>query len=62
MPDYQIAITREEQDLLVRLLESTLKGELVEMRHTDARAYRELIKHEITVVESLLGKLKPKAS
>jgi hypothetical protein len=58
MPDFQIALTSEEKDLLLRLLESTLRGELVEMRHTDARAYRELIKHEIAVVETLLSKLK----
>ncbi len=58
MPDSQIAITTEEKDLLVRLLESTLRGELVEVRHTDSRAYRELIKHEIAIVETLLTKLK----
>jgi len=61
MADFQLTITADERDYLVRLLESASKGDKIEMQHTDTRAYREQIKEEIALVESLISKLKKPA-
>lgn len=58
MPDLQLVLTPEEKEYLVKHLEYALRGERVEMRHTDARAYREILKTEIALVENLVEKLK----
>jgi hypothetical protein len=57
MPDIQLVLTAEEQEYLVRILEAALKGDRVEMAHTDARAYKEQVKREIALVETLLAKV-----
>ena len=53
----QLAISAEERDYLLRVLESKRKGHLVEIHHTDSRAYRERIKQEIDLIEALLSKI-----
>ena len=57
MADVQLVLTAEEKDYLVRVLNSALKGDKVEMAHTDARAYKEQVKREIALVEGLLAKV-----
>jgi len=58
MPDIHLALTADEQDFLLRLLDQALKGDRVEMAHTDTRAYKEQVKREIALVEALLAKVK----
>jgi hypothetical protein len=58
MPDSQLTLTGEEREYLVRLIENALKGDRIEMAHTDTRAYKDQIKSEIALVESLLAKLR----
>jgi hypothetical protein len=57
MPDIQLALTAEEKDYLLRILDQALKGDRVEMAHTDTRAYKEQVKREIALVEALLAKV-----
>ncbi len=58
MPDVQLVLTAEEKAFLVRVLETALKGDRVEMAHTDTRAYKAQMKSEIALVETLLAKVK----
>lgn len=58
MADFQLVLTAEEKEYLVRIVENALKGDRIEMAHTDTRAYKDQIKSEIALVESLLAKLK----
>ena len=58
MADVHLTINAEEREYLVRLLESASKGDRVEIHHTDTRAYKEQIKRELALVETLLAKLK----
>jgi hypothetical protein len=57
MPDIQVVLTAEEKDYLLRLLDQALKGDRVEMAHTDTRAYKEQVKREIALVEALRAKV-----
>jgi hypothetical protein len=57
MPDIHLALTVEEKDYLLRILDTALKGDRVEMAHTDTRAYKEQVKREIALVEVLLAKV-----
>ncbi len=57
MADVHLALTAEEKDYLLRVLNTALKGDRVEMAHTDTRAYKEQMKHEIALVEGLLSKV-----
>ena len=61
MADFHLTITADERNFLARLLESASKGDKIEMQHTDTRSYREQIKEEIALVESLISKLKKPA-
>ncbi|MGE5190998.1 MAG: hypothetical protein ACM3U2_00760 [Deltaproteobacteria bacterium] len=57
MPDIQLVLTADEKNYLVRVLETALKGDRVEIAHTDIRAYKEQMKSEIELVETLLAKV-----
>ena len=58
MADFQLVLTSEEKEYLLRVVENALKGDRVEMAHTDTRTYKAQIKSEIALVEGLLEKLK----
>jgi hypothetical protein len=57
MPEVHLVLTAEEKDYLLQVLNNALKGDRVEMAHTDARAYKEQVKREIALVENLLAKI-----
>lgn len=57
MESFQLTLTADEREYLLRVLDLKRKGDNVEMHHTDARAYREQIKQEIALIEGLLSKL-----
>ena len=57
MADFQMALTAEERELLVGLLESSLNRKLVEEHRTRAPSYREHIVREEEIITGLLGKL-----
>ena len=57
MPDIQLVLSAEEKDYLVKVLDKALKGDRIEMAHTDTRAYKEQVKREIALVENLLAKV-----
>jgi hypothetical protein len=57
MPEDHLVLTAEEKDYLLRVLENALKGDRVEMAHTDTRAYKDQVKREIALVEGLLAKV-----
>jgi erythromycin esterase-like protein len=44
----------EELTILAELLESARARLLVEIRHTDHRAFRDELRHRLTLVESLI--------
>ncbi len=54
---FTLDLTEVEQQELVKLLEETLDDLRVEIRHTDARAYREDLVHEEEVLRSLMAKV-----
>lgn len=58
MAGLQLTLTADEKDYLLRLVENTLKSDRRELAHTDLRSYKEQVKDEIALVESLLTKLK----
>jgi hypothetical protein len=62
MSDVPLTITPAEKDFLSRLLDQTVNSERLELHHTDRRAYRELIRGEIALAESLLVKVRESAS
>ena len=54
----QLDLSCSEADLLVELLDSQVGKKLVEIRRTDTRDYRNGLKNEEVILESLLRKLK----
>jgi hypothetical protein len=58
MVSFQVA--GEELVILTELLESDRSRLLVEIRHTDHRAYRDELRHRLEVVEHLLERTKPR--
>jgi hypothetical protein len=52
-----LEFTRDERELISRLLESKQKELLAEIRHTDHRAYREKLMDELEVVDRLLVRI-----
>lgn len=58
MADIQLAVTTEEKNYLQRNLEQSLVSKRVEIHHTDRRAYRHELEHEVEFIEALLAKLK----
>ncbi len=57
MTEQTLRLTDEETQELLMLMQREIAKSAVEVRHTDARAYRELIRHRVTVLESVLAKL-----
>ncbi len=47
-------LSGEELDILARLLESEQAKLLIEIRHTDHRAFRDELRHRLDLVEGLL--------
>ncbi|MGQ0637610.1 MAG: hypothetical protein ACT4QC_23625 [Planctomycetaceae bacterium] len=58
MPDFQLQISPDEKAVLVGILETALKGDLVEEHRSDNRAYRKQVENEIALIKSLLAKVK----
>jgi hypothetical protein len=46
----------EELAILAEMLEAARARLLVEIRHTDHRAFRDELRHRLTLVESLAGR------
>jgi hypothetical protein len=57
MAETQLALSTEERELLVNLLESSLKRTLVEEHRTRGPTYREHIVQQEELMEGLLRKL-----
>jgi hypothetical protein len=57
MAECQIAMTAEEREYLVRVLEAALKNHRIEEHRTRAPTYREQILQEEKLLEQLLIKL-----
>jgi hypothetical protein len=58
MAELQLAVTTEERDYLVDLLETVLKETRVEEHRTRTPSYREHVVHREELILALLGKLK----
>jgi hypothetical protein len=52
-----LQLAGEETAVLTELLESERSRLLVEIRHTDHRAYREELRQRLDIVERLVGRL-----
>ena len=55
-------LTDEEFEILAELLESERIKLLIGIRHTDHRAYRDKLRHRLTVVEGLVQRYVPAVS
>ena len=51
-----IQLNNEQAELVAELLESERARLMVEIRHTDHRAYRDELRQRLDAVESLLGR------
>ena len=51
-----IQLNSEQAELVAELLESERARLMVEIRHTDHRAYRDELRQRLDAVESLLGR------
>jgi hypothetical protein len=58
MPDVQLMLSQEEKSYLQRVLEHSIPSKRVEIHHTDRRAYRHELEHEVEFIEALLAKIK----
>jgi len=56
--EVELRLPGEELEVLDELLESERSRLLVEIRHTDHRAYRDELRHRLEVVEHLLQSCK----
>ena len=57
MPDVTLTFSTEETDYLLRVLEQSVVNKRVEIHHTDRRAYRHELEHELEIIEALKAKL-----
>ena len=55
-------LTSEESAILAELLESARVKLLIEIRHTHHRAFRDELRHRLTLVESLVERCGPAMS
>jgi hypothetical protein len=53
----QLTLTEEEQRLLREILENDLSDLRMEIRETDDRGFREMLKHNEELMKEILGKL-----
>jgi hypothetical protein len=51
-------LTHEEHELLVRVLQHTLKERQIEEHRTESPTFREQVSREVQLLSSLLSKLK----
>jgi hypothetical protein len=58
MPDVALNLTHEEHELLVRVLQHTLKERQIEEHRTESPTFREQVSREVQLLSSLLSKLK----
>jgi hypothetical protein len=58
MTEFQVALTAEERQYLVDLLERALKDALLEEHRTRTPSYREHVLREEGLVQGLLNKLR----
>jgi hypothetical protein len=58
MPELKLAVSDEERQYLVSLLETTLKDTLVEEHRTRTPTYRQDVIHREEIVRALLEKLR----
>ena len=58
MPEVNLVLSTEETNYLLRVLEQSVVNKRVEIHHTDRRAYRHELEHELEIVEALMAKLK----
>jgi hypothetical protein len=57
MPESQLELTVEEQQVLVEVLQDALKEARLEEHRTDARAYREQVTKRKDTIAAILDKL-----
>jgi len=57
MNDSHLALSHEEHDLLVDVLETVRKNTLIEEHRTRTLNYREHVKHREELIDGLLNKL-----
>jgi hypothetical protein len=58
MSDVSLNLTQEEYELLVRVLQHTLKERQIEEHRTESPLFREQVSREVQLLTSLLAKLK----
>ena len=56
--DCTLALTQEEREELMNLLEQVLREKEIEVHRTEAFDYREHVQHQEDVLEGLLDKLR----
>jgi hypothetical protein len=56
--DCTLALTQEEREQLMNLLEQALRDKEIEVHRTEAINYREHVQHQEDVLEDLLDKLR----
>ena len=52
-----LELSDEERDLLIQMLSTRVRGMIIEERHTSTREFKEGLKAEQAMLESLLAKL-----
>jgi hypothetical protein len=62
MVESSLALTGEERDYLVKVLETMLKDTRVEEHRTRTPSYREFVLNQEQLIEGLLSKLSASAS
>jgi hypothetical protein len=55
---YNLTLTEDEKAELLLLLEQALRDKQVEVHRTEAFAARELVQHQLTVLEGLTARLR----
>ena len=57
-----LGITSQEQDFLLELLKTKRDSMLHELHHTDTDDYKQLLLHNLELLEGLLGKIQAETS
>lgn len=57
MPDVSLSLTQEERDLLVRVLQHTLRERQIEEHRTESPLFREQVSREVQLLSGLVAKL-----
>ena len=56
--EFAVILTEDERAQLLNFLEQALRDKRVEVHRTEAPDYREHVRHQEAVMESLIGKLR----